>query len=655
MVEKKSYPKKPLMMKDESLSSYLIRVAYHNHCLTRDIFSSVRIKQDAPRIRWKIDWEPDSLINMRLLSEYLDVNDRQIYLGTLTPMCAKFLSGNEMDVSTFIGNSVEKINRRFCPYCISNKVAYKLIWQIKKIEICDDHKVRLMDHCQYCFNSIPYISDTLAQGKCPYCNSFLFQNKSEIVGSWDLIEDQLSQYLAWRYLLDPNSNVTFQENNNLKGKNAQGRLLAALILFVLQDKAIKLRRNEIKYSTHYVHGLVNYVKKGKVGGMAVRVTLPLIIDVTLRKKITFEQLLNLDIPNNYVKSIIREGRVKIQCLNPWCKSFKSMDSLHRVYFRAKVCLGEPYYNVHMCEDCGMMFGENINGDWCEVGDMVRVGKKVARLLIDGWDIKGISNELNISTTEVVKKTAFLSKNNVFDDEVVFKLFRRFQEDDDPISKIRVLRTMNRKVWNAKLLYGWDQFEYYYYCYDPKIQFIIHDERLKTKRKQSAKLPPKKVKRKQLDSSEILDLWKKTKEYILKCLKSKEEPGDLRFFKFLGRGRKWLRRYAPEILEWFFQQKLVLVEQLKTDMKMDRQKEMVAALIRQYGIDGCSSIKELITKNGMNERYFKLHGITETLFFVRDNLRNGTISLEWLERTFAVVGAGNWLMHKIQSKGDQFNY
>jgi len=168
----------------ESLSSYLIRVAYeHNisvgHLFNKMIFPEMNkgylerasayggnrfyekaktvngYMENAVELAWTVEklTSRDDLINLTLynLKEFIPL--RNLLKDTLT----------------------------WCPDCIrtweknGEVIYYPLIWHLKPVEICKKHSRFLIDRCPICKKEVDIIRRQMVPGYCPHCSSILAQ------------------------------------------------------------------------------------------------------------------------------------------------------------------------------------------------------------------------------------------------------------------------------------------------------------------------------------------------------------------------------------------------------------------------------------------------------------------------------------------------
>jgi hypothetical protein len=92
---------------------------------------------------------------------------------TFTPIISKFVEPGKIgDGTTYISmisREIDRTVRWFCPKCIKEQGYYKLLWQVKEIEICDIHLIKLEYICKSCNRPHLYVHKEI--GTCIYCDS----------------------------------------------------------------------------------------------------------------------------------------------------------------------------------------------------------------------------------------------------------------------------------------------------------------------------------------------------------------------------------------------------------------------------------------------------------------------------------------------------
>lgn len=184
----------------ESLSSYLIRVAYeHNvsvgHLFNKIIFTEMNksyLEQASTRGGNRF-YEKGKTINgyMENAVEIVRIVELLTSRGDLTNLTL-------LKLKEFIPlRNLLKDTLAWCSDCIRNMegneevIYYPLIWQLKPIKICKKHNRFLIDRCPSCKNTVDIIRRQMIPGCCPNCRSTLsqdieYQRRNPAELKWDL-------------------------------------------------------------------------------------------------------------------------------------------------------------------------------------------------------------------------------------------------------------------------------------------------------------------------------------------------------------------------------------------------------------------------------------------------------------------------------------
>lgn len=170
----------------ESLSSYLIRLSYEHNINVSHLVNKIVIPE--------------------MNKDYLERSSK--YGGNSFYEGAKTINGYT-DNSTELVNILGKLTSRidltnltlfklkdlvplrnllketfsWCPECIKNwndnhkRIYYPLVWYIKPIKICFEHKCYLIEKCPRCYRKIDILRRQMILGHCPICFNLLIQGQ----------------------------------------------------------------------------------------------------------------------------------------------------------------------------------------------------------------------------------------------------------------------------------------------------------------------------------------------------------------------------------------------------------------------------------------------------------------------------------------------
>lgn len=118
-----------------------------------------------------------------LFGEVINILEQKTYVKGLSYLTMRPYK------NIFNPNAMLRKHLAWCPICFeegqkSGKLYEKLIWQIKDIEICKEHQVKLVQNCPFCNSQIPILYFRSRVGYCSKCNAWL--------GSIDISEKDIN-------------------------------------------------------------------------------------------------------------------------------------------------------------------------------------------------------------------------------------------------------------------------------------------------------------------------------------------------------------------------------------------------------------------------------------------------------------------------------
>lgn len=113
-----------------------------------------------------------------------------------------------------------KKKKHWCSLCFNemnelDELYEPLIWQLKEVNYCLKHAVRLEKNCSGCKKEIPHIRTRMRVGYCPFCNSFLGDNTKPWIRIIPLAEQRILN--AYSNLLSNNKPLAVPTELYIKG------------------------------------------------------------------------------------------------------------------------------------------------------------------------------------------------------------------------------------------------------------------------------------------------------------------------------------------------------------------------------------------------------------------------------------------------------
>jgi hypothetical protein len=452
----------------ESITSILLRAGALNACDVMDVWRYVHNGSKymlRSHLFYRLDYD-FQMIELEKLKELLNISSDSLRRLSFFTVCSKFLDDPYRDfdrASLMIQSEIYSKTRRYCPLCFKEEKVFKLIWQVKTIDLCGVHCSKLRTSCPHCLNPIDYKSDYMCCGN-PGCTSKLWNTPiMEKVSKSSPFE--LKNHERWSFLLDPNRELTIKYNNlNME------RSLALKLLFVAQNQEeVYIRKNIVGIGGNIAKTLASFVR----GNSEVKkVTIKLLFEVLDFSGMSIIQFESLKIPNSYIQSIFtsKEKRVKLpqECLSGWCNNLKALDMLlkdERVEPR-KTGVRYPYYYV--CPNCFMRYSHDpLTKKWIEIDGRIELLMTVKELAEKGMTRSELSRELKINIFRISELFGYLAYYQLLSKPIC----RRYTTISVPSNLVSLFAMLDceyrsypeKKYKRAKELFNWNlkTFSYYY--------------------------------------------------------------------------------------------------------------------------------------------------------------------------------------------------
>lgn len=154
-----------------------------------------------------LDIAPSFMLDINYLSDLVDKDCNKLMDLTFHFMLTRIL-GKNLNIVELLKKSILKkyfnYSRVYCPLCLKENSFYKLLWQIKDIDYCYKHHVKLLDKCPYCKNPIAFLTPLTEIGKCDKC----FYELSDVKVNY-IVLDKADQcfYKNWLYIVETNKDL----------------------------------------------------------------------------------------------------------------------------------------------------------------------------------------------------------------------------------------------------------------------------------------------------------------------------------------------------------------------------------------------------------------------------------------------------------------
>jgi hypothetical protein len=466
----------------EVLSSYIIRMAIANHVEPDDIiryFYTTRIQS------YQIDIIPCLYGNLGVFAKLLHLTENDLQNMTFTNVQMKFNgyigAGSPKNGLTYL----HQIGiRKVCPICMSStEPYYKLIWLVREVEICLEHKVRLVEQCTHCQSKFQYINPTLTS--CLSCGRALSESDCEIIIG-DLLIAQERIYKDWLFLFSPSNQLA----SDTQSLDTQRALTYKFLYFLSMFDANSLLGNN--KSRQFRRGLVRFVlniENDKAKDFP-RVSITNFLQSLRHKNFTIDDFIRIEVPESFYQSLqqTRSAITPEECLSPWCADINKSSSMIRIDRSTFNFLRRKYSVVFICESCLMKFGKG-KDIWEEIsGDIQRI-QEILPLVSQLYSKARICNIVGISERFAINRLLgyMLYHGLIPTDSISFYVPKR--NNDVTVEMVKSLfmeiypRTKNMRttVLQIKNKLNLDLLEVYYYLAHHELVLFLHSNTVRSKK------------------------------------------------------------------------------------------------------------------------------------------------------------------------------
>lgn len=426
------------IFKDESISSYIFRVSKENGlsflAFLNMIKSSSKYYAQFSEINI-LDIVPLGHIDTDSYKEMTGDTSESLINNTFYKILEKFCKSIKVERSRFF-TGIFDYEFRYCPLCLKERTYNKLIWRVKDIKICNQHKVRLLDRCLFCNNLIKY--DQLRElGICPHCGNRLdFKIENENF-DYKFLKEQ-------KYLCETWNTLLYERYNKINPRD-----IAYKILYVLNNKNDQFNRNKVKDSIKEKNKLAMILQYARGTTIQKRVLhLATIIQILYDNDTSMQQFLNVNVPDTFISSVNSNFIKKIEsasCIAPWCNNINVKGKLIKTGTSVKKhTSGNSLLYYMFCPECGCEYAYDRLGNIRERTNYI----ESYHLLNKCWDkeisleklsyVTGISeDQLKRILTYFNLRELFLKGNETFNiDNRLLELFLEGLKKNMTIKEIR---------------------------------------------------------------------------------------------------------------------------------------------------------------------------------------------------------------------------
>lgn len=467
-MEDKLFLFRPKPIENESLTSYMQRIAKNNFTSPGEIWKLVMKKHNRypqSSVSHLIDLYPKAILDIKRFEKMLNINDDSILKSTFISIYKKLnIEDNKMAHSRLLSNMVD-IQRKYCPMCIGNQLAYKLIWQVREIDICDIHNIKLQHVCWKCKKGISILPFNGQIGQCPNCGEDLRLAPIEEVNN----KLQHRIYEDWNYLL---KSCTNNLETDIKNVSASQEL--ALKLLYINKKVL----NQNKY-----RNLLQIARNSKC--TETNVHLNTILSLIREADINIQDFFSLNVPEEFGDRILNYKHRMIDefsCKSPWCENYKILGNLERTTTSSKEYKDGEIYNFYMfCPKCSINYClTHDHKELVERGYFISLGwYKIRPLILQGKSIYAISVYLDISEDKIKRAIIFMASNGLIQcSNLLLRLPRYHDKEIINLFKKYIKSGFDTRYIRKKLSLSHNEFLFYWFYSEIQIEYITSTHKRK---------------------------------------------------------------------------------------------------------------------------------------------------------------------------------
>ncbi|WP_025689621.1 TniQ family protein [Paenibacillus zanthoxyli] len=466
----------------ESLTSFIHRMAHLNGCEAKDIWTAVSHSNDKSKSHIKFSrFDYDLRIFEReALAVLLGLTVEELNGMSSLKMYSKFFNDpfEDSEIAATMLRDVFNTNvRKICPLCVKENNVLKLIWQIKEIDICPIHEVRLKSECGHCSGKISYSDNILFDPTCSNqaCAGSLLSEYEKVPKNEDQFSKQKQYYEDWEFLLFNDTELA-QEQKGLSMEQS----LAIKLLFIAQGQQKIYSRKDIGYlSKNIIKSLASFIKSNRI---VKRVRVQDVLHVLRAVGLSIEKFALMKVSSEYLESILvkREILPSSECLTPWCRQHKKRHvkmqlSKERIESRnrqEKV----RYSYFYTCTSCFMRYGYHpVTKAWGEIHGQIDLISTILRLASDGLTRSQVTAKLNKNLFYISEIFGYLAYRNLLPAQIN-QTYSNVQ-DKKSWRTIDYFRSVNIdwreypefRYKKLKQAFGWSLVTYSYYYADSDVQ------------------------------------------------------------------------------------------------------------------------------------------------------------------------------------------
>lgn len=479
MCKSETFTIRPKLYEGEPLLSYLIRVANENGISNfSELWQTVKegdlYKVDR-QFAYKFDLYPSDIASINKLGRLLKKSEDELKHHSFEPIVSQFYPGSTGKM--IFGKEIELKYRRFCRKCLEENGVYKLMWQVKEIEMCEKHLIMLTSHCPNCEFHQPYRNKkNLDQLQCDDCGKILFDKIDKTSLNTDFIKKQMRIYRDWNFIFN---DLIFKAKQFFKTPQRIHKQIAILLLFLTtpQIGTINYKKHPffIPSQARRLLMLARNVNEDE------RLNLSFILNTLRDLNIELKDVFSQKIPFSFYKFIIKgklKNKINKSCESHWCKYYGTPIAMKDMKASSKgkyVPNSHLYSYIYVCTNCYVQIGfHKKNKQWEEINISYKLLNDIKELYHSGFSLRQIGLHLKIDKSRVKYYLGYIAR---FQQEDIKGLDKKITSVEILIQNFIMLKSYWRSYQmlarEAAKLFNWNGTTTYYYYWHPTIQEYIY--------------------------------------------------------------------------------------------------------------------------------------------------------------------------------------
>lgn len=350
------FPCRPRPYFDESLSSYLLRLAEANGFATfwhlvQDLFPTWPQTSQLPRLRWEYPVDEWGAIPLRT---QLSLNE--LTSLTVAPLVEKFrpLPVLSRLVNRNTGHFLKTIvntTLQVCPLCLKAQSYWRLAWRLTATRICLHHHCFLQTHCHHCCQPLTVVTSRQRLLYCTACGADL-RDLPVVTAPTEVIPAQRRQQENIQFLLNPTvSLVPIVGHNEASGDATLQQAIGLKFRYLRFQAGMSVAMAAQMMET--TAGSLKYLERGQL------VPLHFYLRYLEIFSLSWFEFAMLAVPSEFIKSQQQPAHWHLRiCPEPLCPNHSAPPSI-----RVRLTRDIPERRIarFRCTTCGRRFTYNYDG------------------------------------------------------------------------------------------------------------------------------------------------------------------------------------------------------------------------------------------------------------------------------------------------------